>query len=764
MQLTQLGILSSFIKRQARQAAGIQFTSVQDDQLTINWTSGSRAARLVVMKATTSVDTNPSDNTTYTANTTFGSGTQIGTGNYVVYASTGSSVTVTGLTANTLYHVRIYEYNGGAGAETYDTSTASQNPHSVYSFTTEYQAVIDRAVVLTYSLPSDYGQQCGNGLLRALKADGIWATLDVFWVPINDGSSQFGTINWVTPASHQITLINSPTWSALVGYTGNGTNSYVNMNYIPSSAGVNFTLNDAGFGGYCSASGGTFISHLIPSVASRNALSIPAVAGTATLNINGNTVKSGTANGGIGFWHALRTASNVMQLYKDGVQIINSNEASSARPSVTMYAGARNNNGTADLFSTASIGCLWAANNLSTKIQLFAVEWDIYNYQMNNPTPNDTYEPFGEILNDTFVRASIGQNYAIQGSTATWACDGAKLTTTLGTGVLQRLNWLYGNSFEKFTITAVVKLISAPSGTTAGISVGCSDFTNSSVERSVFGQISTLNVGTGGKCIIHSFDGTTDTSEATSAGTLTVTNGDTYTLVFTKSVVAGFIQYDLAVTRLAGGSNSTTWTTTSEAQGNSTGYFALFAHGGSFEISSLVINVQDYKGIQDLWIGDSITHGYDGDDLISRFANQVSDNFARTFEVSAGNGDVTANVLTKLSSIRDYEPARIFLMIGGNDAAGGIAQAVYEANYTAIVNFLRSTGAEVILLKVTPRNAFDMATINTFIDGFPEQKIDTFTSILGTGFALDAAYNSGDGVHPNQTGMDKLATDIIADL
>ena len=43
------------------------------------------------------------DGSEYTANTAFGAGTQIGTGNYVVFAGTGTSVTVTGLASATTY-------------------------------------------------------------------------------------------------------------------------------------------------------------------------------------------------------------------------------------------------------------------------------------------------------------------------------------------------------------------------------------------------------------------------------------------------------------------------------------------------------------------------------------------------------------------------------------------------------------------------------------------------------------------------------------
>ncbi len=70
---------------------------------TISWTKGDGSNTLVLLNTSNSF-TPPADGTTYTAVTTYGSGQQ------TVYNSIGSSVTVTGLTANTTYYVQIYNF------------------------------------------------------------------------------------------------------------------------------------------------------------------------------------------------------------------------------------------------------------------------------------------------------------------------------------------------------------------------------------------------------------------------------------------------------------------------------------------------------------------------------------------------------------------------------------------------------------------------------------------------------------------------------
>ncbi|WP_323786925.1 lamin tail domain-containing protein [Psychroserpens sp.] len=94
------------------QATAYNTTSITNTTATLNWTSGDGDEVLVVVKAGSAVDTDPTNGTSYTANTVFSSGDQIGTGNYAVYAgTTASTVSITGLSSATEYHVAVYEYN-----------------------------------------------------------------------------------------------------------------------------------------------------------------------------------------------------------------------------------------------------------------------------------------------------------------------------------------------------------------------------------------------------------------------------------------------------------------------------------------------------------------------------------------------------------------------------------------------------------------------------------------------------------------------------
>jgi len=114
-----------------------------------------------------------------------------------------------------------------------------------FAYEDEYQAILDRATTLGYTLPSDAVKLKQNTLLTSMKADGVWAKLDVFYVFAQDGGADFGTLNWKNPNANQSTLVNAPTFVSNGGLMGNGTSSYIDTNFNPATQGVQYTQNNA---------------------------------------------------------------------------------------------------------------------------------------------------------------------------------------------------------------------------------------------------------------------------------------------------------------------------------------------------------------------------------------------------------------------------------------------------------------------------------------------------------------------------------------
>lgn len=113
------------------------------------------------------------------------------------------------------------------------------------SFDADYQAVLNRATTLGYTLPSASQQIKQNALVLSLKLGGIWNKLDVLYIFANDGGSDFGTLNWIAPTLNQSTLVNSPTYITNIGFQGNGTSSYIDTNFNAVIQGVNYVQDNA---------------------------------------------------------------------------------------------------------------------------------------------------------------------------------------------------------------------------------------------------------------------------------------------------------------------------------------------------------------------------------------------------------------------------------------------------------------------------------------------------------------------------------------
>jgi hypothetical protein len=206
------------------QASGITFSGIQETQMTIGWTNGNGTKRAVFVKTGTGT-ASPSNNTTYAASSAFGSGAQIeSTGWYCVYNNTGNSVTLIGLVAGTQYTAQVFEYNGAALSEKYNTTTATDNPKS--QSTSGSSSVPGDPSSVTATL-----NPICNGFSTQLTANGVDGT--VYWYTGSCGGTQVATGN---------TLTVSP-----VTTTSYYARNYNNSQFSAGCASVSVTVNQSSF-------------------------------------------------------------------------------------------------------------------------------------------------------------------------------------------------------------------------------------------------------------------------------------------------------------------------------------------------------------------------------------------------------------------------------------------------------------------------------------------------------------------------------------
>jgi hypothetical protein len=202
-------------------------------------------------------------------------------------------------------------------------------------------------------------------LVTSMKANGTWAKCSAIY-PMVGGTATTHKFNLKNPldtnAAFRLSFVGGWTHSAN-GALPNGTNAYANTFLIPSTA---LTLNSHSFGIYSRTNNltGTRLYGAF----------VTATAITLHNNLTGGNFNSGvvanaiiyTANPSTSLLMASRTTNTLFQAYRGGVSLGTNVVAVASIPNVNFYFGARNESGTANLFSTHQLAFAFLGSGLNT--------------------------------------------------------------------------------------------------------------------------------------------------------------------------------------------------------------------------------------------------------------------------------------------------------------------------------------------------------------------------------------------------------------
>ncbi len=217
-----------------------------------------------------------------------------------------------------------------------------------------------------------------NSFVNTLKSTGIWLELDRLWILASE-QEQHAQISLVNPSSTRISIGVQPTFTANIGYSGNGSNQYLNTNYTPSINAVKASLNSINNFYYCrtNSSGNT---HEFSVAGSLSSLSLNTTGAGNFNNQNNATTSLAIANTiSYGLISALRTSSTNVASYINGNSIVSGSIASVALPDFPFFICARNISGGANNFSSRQISmCGVGSGNINqltfyNAIQNFAI-------------------------------------------------------------------------------------------------------------------------------------------------------------------------------------------------------------------------------------------------------------------------------------------------------------------------------------------------------------------------------------------------------
>lgn len=161
-----------------------------------------------------------------------------------------------------------------------------------------------------------------DNLMLALITAGIFQNMDLLYVTCA-ADSQAARLNWINPGTNTLTPINGPIFTADVGYAGDGVAAYLNTGLANNGAGNKYIASNNCHGAIITATGtGALDVGLVGS--SSMFLNCNNAGNSESRTQMNSTGLISAGGGGIGTYHAQRTASNASALYRNGASVATS--------------------------------------------------------------------------------------------------------------------------------------------------------------------------------------------------------------------------------------------------------------------------------------------------------------------------------------------------------------------------------------------------------------------------------------------------------
>jgi len=173
-------------------------------------------------------------------------------------------------------------------------------------------------------------------------------------------------------------------------------------------------------------------------------------------------------------------------------------------------------------------------------------------------------------------------------------------------------------------------------------------------------------------------------------------------------------------------------------------------------IKYLKFGTEYFKGVEVLYIGDSITSGYFSGAESNRFQNLFAVQTNKSVATFAGAGDRSLEFInnTHLNLLLQLEPKKVHILLGTNDIANALGAGPTTTRLQTIITAFLNIGTQVYIGTILPRNGIDLLTINSNIRGFSNVTVieyyNTMESSPGSG-NINPLY-SDDDIHPNPIG------------
>lgn len=167
-------------------------------------------------------------------------------------------------------------------------------------------------------------------------------------------------------------------------------------------------------------------------------------------------------------------------------------------------------------------------------------------------------------------------------------------------------------------------------------------------------------------------------------------------------------------------------------------------------------------------LGDSLTAGYQlppGKGFAEQLGKELAEKGYNVGVMNAGvSGDTSSGGLARLDWAVGPETDAVILELGSNDALRGIDPELTRQNLAAIIEELQSRGIAVLLagMLAPPNMGADYErAFNPIYPGLAEEYGVLLYPFFLDGVAAEPALNLGDGMHPNEEGIEVMVERIF---
>jgi lysophospholipase L1-like esterase len=199
------------------------------------------------------------------------------------------------------------------------------------------------------------------------------------------------------------------------------------------------------------------------------------------------------------------------------------------------------------------------------------------------------------------------------------------------------------------------------------------------------------------------------------------------------------------------------------------GYFHMVTFADDFNIISHEFSSTEVKTPTGLILGDSKSDGYYTGTFVERYWTALNAAYPNVV-LNAGQNNKLSGVYNKIDELYALNPEWIVIAdLGRNDIAAGMTLAQFQVMFADVYTKLSRAGQTRVYICMMPEDTTGAgstvgltAVHNWLAATYPNNYISAVWDDLSTSNVLDAAYNSGDNIHPNAAGNAVVAATLIA--